>query len=87
MSSTDIPKYWFPAKHYGWGWSLPCAWQGWVVLIVYLALIIAGVPFIKASIGIAAYFAYSLILTIVVIGICWLTGEPPNWRWGDDDSK
>ena len=85
MSSTDTPKYWFPAKRYGWGWSLPCAWQGWVVLIVYLALIIAGIPFIKVSTGTAAYFAYSLILTIVFIGICWLTGEPPSWRWGDDD--
>jgi hypothetical protein len=23
-------KIWFPAKRYGWGWGLPCCWQGWV---------------------------------------------------------
>ncbi|HTS17465.1 MAG TPA: hypothetical protein VMP11_07825 [Verrucomicrobiae bacterium] len=25
-------RVWFRAKRYGWGWGLPCAWQGWVVL-------------------------------------------------------
>jgi hypothetical protein len=28
----------FPAKEYGWGWRMPCAWQGWVVMLVYLGL-------------------------------------------------
>ena len=31
-------KIWFPAKRYGWGWGLPCAWQGWVVLAVWILL-------------------------------------------------
>lgn len=22
----EFPHYWFPAKHYGWGWGLPTAW-------------------------------------------------------------
>lgn len=87
MSSADTSKYWFRAKRYGWGWGLPCAWQGWAVLIAYLVLIISGIPFIKALTGTVAYFAYSSILTIAFIGICWLTGEPPSWRWGDDDSR
>jgi hypothetical protein len=33
---------WFPAKRYGWGWGLPVAWQGWVVLLAWLALFVGG---------------------------------------------
>jgi len=33
------PKYWFPAKRYGWGWRPPRAWQGWLVLVAFVALL------------------------------------------------
>jgi len=35
-------RYWFPAKHYGWGWCLPNTWQGWLVLAAFIGLIVAG---------------------------------------------
>ncbi len=38
---------WFPAKRYGWGWGFPCAWQGWAVLCIYMALTIAVAVFIS----------------------------------------
>ena len=38
----ESSKYWFRAKRYGWGWGLPCAWQGWAVLTGYV-LVIAGI--------------------------------------------
>ena len=38
-ATPDPPRYWFPAKTYGWGWGLPRTWEGWVVLGVYLALL------------------------------------------------
>jgi uncharacterized membrane protein len=31
-----------------------------------------------------ALFAYFALLTAVLIAICWLKGEPPRWRWGND---
>ena len=34
--------FWFPAKKYGWGWGLPITWQGWVVLLVFLVLLVTG---------------------------------------------
>lgn len=34
MSYARNRKYWFPAKRFGWGWGLPSAWQGWVVLLL-----------------------------------------------------
>jgi hypothetical protein len=35
-------KYWFPAKRYGYGWSVPTTWQGWLVLAVYVVLTVAA---------------------------------------------
>ena len=29
--------------------------------------------------------AFVVVLAVLLIGVCWLTGEPPRWRWGDDD--
>jgi hypothetical protein len=78
MSSVSPRKYWFPAKQYGWGWGFPSAWQGRVVLLTYLALAIGGIPFIQASKGSTAYIAYLLVLTVILVAVCWLTGEPPG---------
>ena len=27
-AKPDPPRYWFPAKRYGWGWGPPSTWQG-----------------------------------------------------------
>jgi len=37
--------YWFVARSHGWGWGLPCAWQGWVVYTIAFALLVAC-PFV-----------------------------------------
>ena len=34
--------------------------------------------------SLAAFFLYVVILCVVLLGICWLKGEPPRWRWGND---
>jgi lipoprotein signal peptidase len=85
MSFDRTPKYWFPAKRYGWGWGIPSAWQGSVVLITYLVLVFGGIPFVRASQGSLLYTAYVLVLTVGLVAICWLKGEPPRWRWGGRD--
>jgi hypothetical protein len=74
------PRYWFPAKTYGWGWGIPCAWQGWAVLVVYFGIVATGSFLFKDRPGplSAAIAGASLLL----VGICWLKGEPPRWRWG-----
>ena len=28
---------------------------------------------------------YLALLTAALIAICWLKGEPPRWRWGNDE--
>jgi len=32
----------------------------------------------------AFHFAiYALILSVVLVLVCWMKGEAPKWRWGD----
>ena len=80
------PEYWFPAKRYGWGWGLPVSWQGWVVLALFVILLLAGAVSFPPSSMTGAFVVYVLILSALLTGVCWLTGEPPRWRWGDDGS-
>jgi hypothetical protein len=74
--------YWFPAKRYGWGWGLPSRWQGWVVLIAFFALLLGGLAFFPPRSESVAYVVYAAVLSVVLVAICWITGEPPKWRWG-----
>jgi hypothetical protein len=76
------PTYWFPAKRYGWGWGLPTAWQGWVVMAIFALLLLAGASVLLPSRGTGAFVAYLAVLTTLLVAICWFKGEPPRWRWG-----
>jgi hypothetical protein len=75
--------YWFPAKQYGWGWGAPATWQGWVVLAIFVGLAVAGSLLLLPGYGQVVFFAYIAVLSLVLLAICWIKGEPPAWRWGD----
>lgn len=76
------PRYWFPAKTYGWGWGLPRTWEGWVVLGVYLALLVALILLVPADRRPTLFWAALGTLIASLIAICRWKGEPPKWRWG-----
>jgi hypothetical protein len=78
-------RYWFPAKRYGWGWGLPCTWQGWLVLAAFLVLVAAGAIVFPPTTSHGFYYVYIALLVALLLGVCWLKGEPPRWRWGDDE--
>ena len=78
-------KYWFPAKRYGWGWGWPSSWQGWVVLCTFIALVALGSFVFPPDKQLGLYLAYVGALSVLLIAICWLKGEPPRWRWGGDE--
>jgi drug/metabolite transporter (DMT)-like permease len=78
-------KYWFPSKRYGWGWGLPITWQGWLVLAVFFGMVLAGVFLFPPGEMLAAYLVYIAVLSVALLGVCWLKGEPPRWRWGKDE--
>jgi uncharacterized membrane protein YhaH (DUF805 family) len=76
--------FWFPARRYGWGWGPPTSWQGWAALVVYLALVALDFALFPPRSEWAAFLGYLLVVTALLIMVCWLKGERPRWRWGDD---
>jgi membrane protein YdbS with pleckstrin-like domain len=80
--SEDNRTFWFPAKRHGWGWGPPRVWQGWLVLVAYaLLLALAAMVFLRADEP-AAFLACAAALTVALVVVCWLTGEPLRWRSG-----
>ncbi len=77
-------KYWFHAKTYGWGWSWPACWQGWLVLLIWLAIVLAGATLATQE-NLWLFIGFVVVMATVLILICYLTGPPPRWRWGDKD--
>jgi len=55
-----------------------------VVLATFAALSAAAFFAFPPNKNPGALFACIAVLTALLIAICWLKGEPPRWRWGDD---
>lgn len=73
--------YWFPVKVFGWGWGLPICWQGWLVLVGYIALVVVGARFFHAH-NIKGLTLYLAVLTVIFLSIVVAKGErPAGWRW------
>ncbi|MCU0754905.1 MAG: hypothetical protein MUE46_07245 [Xanthomonadales bacterium] len=81
--SKPAPRYWFRAKRYGWGWGLPCSWEGWLVNAAYAALLLLAFLVIDPDRNPVPFVATVVLLSLAMIGMCWWKGEPPRWRWGD----
>jgi len=79
---ADDLKYWFPAKRHGWGWAFPVTWQGWAVLAVYAFFVILTVITLSPIIHPIRFLIVLTLLSALLIVICWLKGEPLQWRWG-----
>ena len=73
-------NYWFPAKRYGWGWGMPSVWQGWAVLIAFGVLLAIGAIILPPKPDALRFVLYTSGLSVVLVGICYLKGEPPSWR-------
>lgn len=88
MSDDKDNRYWFAAKRYGFGWSYPVTWQGWLVVAVYFALLFGGVAFLRARPGALPVGAWVAIVTVALIAIIVAKGERPlKWRWGRNGAR
>jgi len=79
---------WFKAKRYGWGWY-PSTWQGWLILAVFVAALTWNAfRFGNGSQTTSdlwyGFIPQTLLMVLVLLAICWYTGEKPRWRWGKD---
>ena len=76
------PRSWFPAKTYGWGGGIPSTWEGWVVMVSFMAAMLAGGLYLLPRYGEAVFFAFTFVCCMALLAICRAKGEPPEWRWG-----
>jgi hypothetical protein len=58
-------------------------WQGWVVLVGFVALLAVGVIILPPREHTLSFVAYVCILSALLCAICYAKGEPPAWHWGD----
>lgn len=87
-------RYWFKAKLYGWGWT-PATWQGWTTLFAYIVLVLGLALFREESVpgdpmsgsNFLTFAVPILVLTSLLLYICYKTGEKPGWQWGPKDQK
>ena len=78
---NDGPE-WFAPKRYGMGSGLPIAWQGWLVLALYLAVF--GAAFLFLGENSAAFAAIVIIATAILLVVTARTTKGGwRWRWGD----
>lgn len=72
---------WFRAKRYGFGAGLPFKWQGWVLLLSHMALIIG----LALGLGDRPTLAFPLILFAGVAPLPIYAARTEGgwrWRWG-----
>jgi hypothetical protein len=81
MKSGDS-EYWFPAKQYGWGWGIPNNWQGWVVMLIFIASVVAGSIIFPPPLYPFRFAIWIIVSCLLLVVICYAKGEPPAWRWG-----
>ena len=80
---TDGPE-WFAPKRYGYGAGVPIAWQGWVVLVLYLTVVIGAVQlFQRKPLVVGAIMIPATLLLVLVAAKTTRGGW--RWRWGKKD--
>jgi hypothetical protein len=72
---------WFAPKRYGYGGGLPIAWQGWVVLGIYLAVVI-GATQMLAHIPVAMFSVILTATAVFILIVVKNTRGGFRWRWG-----
>ena len=79
-----MSKPWFNPKRFGYGAGLPCSWQGWLLLLGYMALSVTiGVTLIDTRPALGAG-ALALITVLLLIVCARTTRGGWRWRWGQD---
>jgi len=79
-------QYWFKRKLFGWGW-VPVRWQGWLVIVISVAIIVLGVYIGDADDAPGATLIGVVLAIILILSFSYWKGEKPKWTWGLPKSK
>ena len=75
---------WFVPKRYGVGAGLPIAWQGWVILILFVGISLAA----GVLVGDRPLIFFSILvptMALFMIIVARTTKGGWRWRWGDKE--
>ncbi|MGY3265561.1 hypothetical protein [Lysobacter sp. HA35] len=72
---NEQPRYWFPAKKFGVGFGLPVAWQGWVVIGLYVAALAMVYVRFPPDTDAVPFYAGVLAATSALVLIVWFKGD------------
>ena len=80
-------EIWFRAKRYGLGWY-PVSWQGWVITLLYVVIILRTFSWAdkmshSGSDTLIAFAPPFIVITGLLLVICYKKGEMLKWRWGN----
>lgn len=79
----DGPE-WFAERRYGYGSGPPITWQGWVLTIGFIALVIVlSLVFADRPVELVAALALPTIAFIVITARTTRGGW--RWRWGEKE--
>ena len=69
---------WFEPKKYGYGAGLPIAWQGWLLTIGYIALILLGTLLSPHALPLFLALVFTLTGLLLLVAARTTRG---GWRW------
>ena len=79
---ADGPE-WFAAKRFGYGAGLPISWQGWAILLAYLAVVIgAALAFAEAPVALLGVLVPATAVLILITSKT--TRGDWRWRWNGE---
>ena len=74
---------WFRPKRFGYGAGLPITWQGWVLLLLHVAVIIGGsLPLMGHPFATMSWALFAGFLPLPLYAAKTRGGW--KWRWGVD---
>ena len=81
---SDDGLEWFAPKRYGYGSGMPIAWQGWAVMLAFLAVAFASAFwFAERPLVLFAILVPATVTLLVITART--TRDGWRWRWGDTD--
>ena len=84
MATDRDDGAWFAPKRYGLGAGLPIAWQGWALLLGFIAAVAAVGLGLEGRTVLQLAILLPLIIVLMIVTAMKTKGGW-RWRWGDSE--
>ena len=85
-----MSRFWFRPKTYGYGVT-PVTWEGWAVVVAYVAVVLAGVLGIAQRDTGTAWLSAIAVIAVATGAMVFVGRQKTDgdwrWRWGNVDKS